>query len=323
MNRSTIQLLVCTAALIATNWAYAEDTNWKSAFSPLPDSAPSAENPSNPAKVALGRSLYLDTRFSKNGKMSCNSCHNLNTFGVDNEPTSPGHEGKRGGRNSPSSFNAALHIAQFWDGRAATVEKQALGPILNPIEMGMESEAKVVEILKKDPKTVAAFKAAFPGQADPVTYPNVGNAIGAFERTLITPSRFDDFLKGDANALSAQEKKGAETFTKVGCVMCHNGATLGGQMYQKLGLVKEYDTKDLGRYEQTKQESDKKVFKVPSLRNVAKTGPYFHDGSVKTLEDAVHRMGEYQLGKDLSKEEVSDIVAFLGALTAKNPVRAQ
>lgn len=323
MNRSTIQLLVCTAALIATNWAYAEDTSWKSAFSPLPDSAPSAENPSNPAKVALGRSLYLDTRFSKNGKMSCNSCHNLNTFGVDNEPTSPGHEGKRGGRNSPSSFNAALHIAQFWDGRAATVEKQALGPILNPIEMGMESEAKVVEILKKDPKTVAAFKAAFPGQADPVTYPNVGNAIGAFERTLITPSRFDDFLKGDANALSAQEKKGAETFTKVGCVMCHNGATLGGQMYQKLGLVKEYDTKDLGRYEQTKQESDKKVFKVPSLRNVAKTGPYFHDGSVKTLEDAVHRMGEYQLGKDLSKEEVSDIVAFLGALTAKNPVKAQ
>jgi cytochrome c peroxidase len=323
MNRSTIQLLVCTAALIATNWAYAEDTSWKSAFLPLPDSAPSAENPSNPAKVALGRSLYLDTRLSKNGKMSCNSCHNLNTFGVDNEPTSPGHEGKRGGRNSPSSFNAALHIAQFWDGRAATVEKQALGPILNPIEMGMESEAKVVEILKKDPKTVAAFKAAFPGQADPVTYPNVGNAIGAFERTLITPSRFDDFLKGDANALSAQEKKGAETFTKVGCVMCHNGATLGGQMYQKLGLIKEYDTKDLGRYEQTKQESDKKVFKVPSLRNVAKTGPYFHDGSVKTLEDAVHRMGEYQLGKDLSKEEVSDIVAFLGALTAKNPVKAQ
>lgn len=323
MKRSTIQLLICTAALIATNCAYAEDTNWKSAFLPLPDSAPSAENPSNPAKVALGRSLYLDTRFSKNGKMSCNSCHNLNTFGVDNEPTSPGHEGKRGGRNSPSSFNAALHIAQFWDGRAATVEKQALGPILNPIEMGMESEAKVVEILKKDPKTFAAFKAAFPGQADPVTYPNVGNAIGAFERTLITPSRFDDFLKGDANALSAQEKKGAETFTKVGCVMCHNGATLGGQMYQKLGLVKEYDTKDLGRYEQTKQESDKKVFKVPSLRNVAKTGPYFHDGSVKDLGDAVHQMGEYQLGKDLSKEEVSDIVAFLGALTAKNPVKAQ
>lgn len=315
--------MALSVALFSTQCVFAENTSWTSAFAPLPDSAPSVENVLSPAKVALGRSLYLDTRLSKNGKMSCNSCHNLNTFGVDNEPTSPGHEGKRGGRNSPSSFNAALHIAQFWDGRAASVEKQALGPILNPIEMGMESEAKVVEILKRDPKTVAAFKAAFPGEPDPVTYPNVGNAIGAFERTLITPARFDDFLKGDANALSAQEKRGAETFTKVGCVMCHSGATLGGHMYQKLGLVKEYDTKDLGRYELTRQESDKKIFKVPSLRNVAKTGPYFHDGSVKTLEDAIHRMGEYQLGKDLSKEEISDIVAFLGSLTAKDPIKAQ
>lgn len=323
MKSNVATALTILAASVSIHTARAEDTSWKAAFAPLPDSAPSAENPSNPAKVALGKSLYFDTRLSKNGKMSCNSCHNIQTFGVDNEPTSPGHEGKRGGRNSPTSFNAALHIAQFWDGRAATVEKQALGPILNPGEMGMESEAQVVGILKADPKTVDAFKAAFPGEADPVTYPNVGNAIGAFERTLITPSRFDDFLKGDNKAISAEEKKGAELFLKTGCITCHNGATLGGMMYQKLGLVKDYPTADMGRFELTKQESDKKIFKVPSLRNVAKTGPYFHDGSVKTLDEAVSIMGEYQLGKKLSKEEVSDIVAFLGSLTAKNTPSVQ
>ncbi|MEY4700958.1 MAG: hypothetical protein RL326_1145, partial [Pseudomonadota bacterium] len=279
------------------------------------DSAPSAENPSNPAKVALGRSLYFDTRLSKDQKLSCNSCHKLDTFGVDNEPTSPGNAGERGGRNSPTVYNAALHVAQFWDGRANNVESQALGPILNPIEMAMASEAAVLDRLKKDKKTVDAFKAAFPGEAQPVTYINAGKAIGAFERTLLTPSRFDDFLKGNNDALSAQEKKGGELFVKTGCAACHNGATIGGQMYQKLGLVKEYDTKDMGRFEVTKQEADKKLFKVPSLRNVAKTGPYFHDGSVKTLDQAVSLMAEYQLGKQLSNEEVGDIVTFLGSLT--------
>jgi len=303
--------VIATSALI-TRLALADDTAWKSVFAPLPDSAPGAVNTE---KVALGRSLYFDTRLSKDQKISCNSCHKLDTFGVDNEPTSPGHKGQRGGRNSPSVYNAALHTAQFWDGRAADVEAQALGPILNPIEMAMPSEAAVLERLKKDQKTVDAFKAAFPGESDPVTYKNVGNAIGAFERTLLTPSRFDDFLKGNNDALSAQEKKGGELFVKSGCVACHNGGTIGGQMYQKLGLVKEYETKDMGRFEVTKQESDKKVFKVPSLRNVAKTGPYYHDGSIKTLDQAVSLMAEHQLGKQLSKDEVADIVAFLGSLT--------
>lgn len=315
MKRSTTQLLAILTTSIITTTALADDAGWKAVFAPLPESAPSAETPSNPAKVALGRSLYFDTRLSKDQKISCNSCHKLDTFGVDNEPTSPGHKGQRGGRNSPSVYNAALHIAQFWDGRAANVEAQALGPILNPIEMAMPSEAAVLERLKKDPKTVESFKAAFPGESAPVTYKNVGNAIGAFERTLLTPSRFDDFLKGNNEALSAQEKKGGELFVKTGCVACHNGATVGGQMYQKLGLVKEYDTKDMGRFEITKQESDKKFFKVPSLRNIEKTGPYFHDGSIKTLNQAVSIMAEYQLGKQLSNEEVSDIVAFLGSLT--------
>jgi cytochrome c peroxidase len=242
---------------------------------------------------------------------------------VDNEPTSPGHEGKRGGRNSPSSFNAALHIAQFWDGRAKDVEAQALGPILNPIEMGMESDAKVIEKLKKDPKTVAAFKAAFPGESDPLTYKNIGEAIGAFERTLITPSRFDAYLKGDDNALTAAEKAGGKLFVQTGCTACHMGSTLGGQMYQKLGLVKDYPTKDMGRFEVTKLEADKKMFKVPSLRNVAKTGPYFHDGSVKTLEEAVSQMAEYQLGKNLSKDEVASVVTFLNTLTGTVPASAK
>jgi cytochrome c peroxidase len=300
----------------ACSTAYADDTSWKAAFAPLPEVAESKENPITPQKIALGKRLYLDTQLSKNGKISCNSCHNLKTFGVDNEPTSPGHDGQRGGRNSQSSFNAALHATQFWDGRAANVEKQALGPILNPIEMGMPSEAAVVERLKKDKTYPKEFAAAFPGEKDPLTYANVGNAIGAFERTLITPSRFDEFLKGDDKALTADEKKGAQLFVQTGCTACHNGATLGGMMFQKLGLVKPYPTKDMGRFEVTKNEADKMMFKVPSLRNVAKTGPYFHDGSVKTPDEAVSLMAEYQLGRKLSPEQVKEIVTFLNSLTA-------
>lgn len=313
---------VLVAITLATS-AQADDNSWKAAFAPLPDSAATAEYPTTPERVALGRSLYLDTRLSKNNKMSCNSCHKLETFGVDNEPTSPGHEGKRGGRNSPSAFNAALHVAQFWDGRAKDVEAQALGPILNPGEMGMESEQQVIDRLKADAKTVEAFKKAFPGEAEPLTYANVGKAIGAFERTLITPSRFDAYLKGDDKALSAAEVAGGKLFVQTGCTACHMGATLGGQMYQKLGLVKEYDTKDLGRFEVTKNEADKKFFKVPSLRNVAKTGPYFHDGSVKTLDQAVSLMAEHQLGKQLSKDQIASIVTFLGSLTGTPPAAKQ
>jgi cytochrome c peroxidase len=309
-------------AVVVSSAAYAEDNSWKNAFAPLPDNAATAEYPLSPERVALGKKLYFDTRLSINNKMSCNSCHKLETFGVDNEPTSPGHEGKRGGRNSPSVYNAALHVAQFWDGRAKDVEAQALGPILNPGEMGMPSEAAVVERLKNDPKTVAEFAAAFPGEATPLTYANVGKAIGAFERTLLTPSRFDSYLKGDENALTSAEKSGGRLFVQTGCTACHMGATLGGQMYQKLGLVKDYPTKDMGRFEVTKSEADRKMFKVPSLRNVAKTGPYFHDGSVKTLNEAISQMAEYQLGKKLSQEDVESIALFLGSLTGTPPTGA-
>jgi cytochrome c peroxidase len=185
--------------------------------------------------------------------------------------------------------------------------------------MGMPSEATVLERLSKDPKTVAEFAAAFPGEANPLTYANVGKAIGAFERTLLTPSRFDNYLKGDESALTPAEKAGGKLFVQTGCTACHMGATMGGQIYQKLGLVKEYPTKDMGRFEVTKSEADKKMFKVPSLRNVAKTAPYFHDGSVKTLNEAISQMGEYQLGKKLTKEEVESIALFLGSLTGTPP----
>jgi cytochrome c peroxidase len=305
-----------TVLAMACSTAYAQDDSWKAMSAPLPQQADSAENPITAQKVALGKRLYLDTQLSKDGKISCNSCHNLKTFGVDNEPTSPGHKGQRGGRNSPSSFNAALHATQFWDGRAATVEKQALGPILNPGEMAMPSEAEVIKRLKKDKTYPAEFASAFPGEKDPISYANVGNAIGAFERTLITPSRFDELLKGKSDALTPEEKKGAKLFVETGCAACHNGATLGGMMFQKLGLVKPYPTKDMGRFEVTKSEVDKMMFKVPSLRNVAKTGPYFHDGSVKTLNEAVSIMAEYQLGKKLTPEQVNEIVTFLNSLTA-------
>ena len=319
MTRSPLILSALASLIIATP-ALADDNAWTAVFKPLPQVADSAENPVTLPKVALGRRLYSDTRLSLDNDLSCNSCHNLNNCGVDNEPASPGHKGQRGDRNSPSSFNAALHIAQFWDGRAATVEAQALGPILNPKEMAMPSEAEVIKRLQADPATVSEFKAAFPGQADPVTYANVGNAIGAFERTLMTPSRFDRFLSGDQEALTDAEKKGGKLFVETGCVACHNGVSVGGMMYNKLGLVKPYPTKDMGRFNLTKQETDKLVFKVSSLRNVDKTGPYFHDGSIKTLPEAVSTMAEYQLGKQLTPDQVNEIVAFLKTLTAEKPV---
>jgi cytochrome c peroxidase len=289
-------------------------------FKPLPTEAPSADNELTEAKINLGRMLYYETRLSKGGKMSCNSCHQLDKYGQDNLPFSPGHEGKLGGRSSPSTYNAALHIAQFWDGRAPSVEEQAKGPVLNPGEMGMPSADFVVEVLKSIPGYVEAFKAAFPGEADPITYNNFGKAVGAFERKLMTPSRWDDFLKGKKDALTAEEQKGYETYAKAGCVTCHNGPAVGGAMYQKLGLIKAWpELKDLGRFEATKQESDKHYFKVPSLRNVTETAPYLHDGSVKTLEEMVKMMAEYQLAKSLSDEEVASIVTFLKALKGDIP----
>lgn len=313
----------CFAATLGAegliNHAHADDLTPESVkfiFPPLP----TTDAEKQPKElVALGKKLYMDTRFSKSGKMSCNTCHNVSTFGVDNEPTSPGHEGKRGGRNSPSSFNASLHIAQFWDGRAADVETQALGPVLNPIEMGMASASAVEKVIEGDKEYQALFKAAFPSEKTPINFANFGKAIGSFERTLVTPSRYDAFAKGDASALTSEEKAGLKKFMESGCTACHMGSTFGGTMFQKLGLVKPYESKDLGRYEVTKNEADKMIFKVPSLRNVSETGPYFHDGSVKDLPTAVKLMGTHQLGRDLSDEDIQSIMTFLKSLTGQLP----
>ncbi len=289
-------------------------------FAPLPAEVPSKDNDLTEARIDLGRMLYYENRISKGQQLSCNSCHRLDAYGQDNLPFSPGHDGTLGGRSSPTTYNAALHIAQFWDGRAPSVEEQAKGPVLNPVEMGMPDAGFVVQVLKSMPGYVDAFAAAFPGEADPVNYDNFGKAIGAFERKLLTPSRWDDFLRGQEDALTDEEKGGFEAFAKAGCVTCHNGAGVGGHMYQKLGLVKAWpDLKDEGRAAETKEASDKFMFKVPSLRNSTETGPYLHDGSVKDLATIVKMMAEYQLGKTLSDAETESIVAFLQALKGDIP----
>lgn len=281
-------------------------------FAPLPEVM--NPTPLDPAKVELGRKLYYDTRLSKNDTQSCNSCHLLEQFGVDNLPTSPGADGSPGVRNSPTSYNAAVHFVQFWDGREPTVEAQAGGPITNPVEMGMPSKEATVEKIKGIPGYAPLFAAAYPDAADPITYENISGAIGHFERGLVTPSPFDAYLKGDESALTDEQKKGLDTYVEVGCTTCHLGVGLGGGMYQKLGLIKPYPSQDLGRYEVTKNEADKNMWKVPSLRLITKTGPYLHDGSIATLEEAVQMMGEYQLGRELTDEQVAQIVTFLGAL---------
>lgn len=290
--------------------------NIKQFFEPLPASIIDKEK--NAALIKLGKMLYMDPRLSVNDKISCNSCHGLNNYGVDNEPTSPGHEGKRGDRNSPTTMNAALHIAQFWDGRASNVEEQALGPILNPVEMGMPNKGAVVRKLKAIDEYQMLFAEAFSEEKYPFNYTNIGVAIGAFERTLLTPSRFDDFLNGDEDALNESEKRGLKKFMRMGCANCHNGVAIGGNSYKKIGLVEPFETEDMGRYEVTGLENDKKVFKVPSLRNITKTAPYFHDGSVETLDEAIKLMAKHQLGRDhVGHGMIRDIKAFLGSLTGK------
>ncbi len=301
----------------------ADGPSWKNFFQPLPESLIDLSDATTKAKVELGKKLYLDPQLSTDKDISCNSCHGLSTFGVDNEPTSPGHKGQRGDRNSPTVYNAALHFAQFWDGRAKDVEEQALGPVMNPVEMAMPNEDIVVERLSTSQEYQELFKKAFPGEDKPLTFNNMGKAIGAFERTLLTPSRFDDYLKGNDDALTTEEKKGAETFANAGCVACHSGVTLGGHMYQKLGLVHPYETEDTGRHKVTNKDADKYFFKVPSLRNITKTGPYFHNGGVKTLEEAVKLMGHHQLGKTLTDQEVGSIITFLGALEGEIPATAK
>lgn len=289
------------------------------AFQPLPDNFFVAGSEPSPERIALGRRLFFETQLSADANMSCSTCHNVAKDGADEHKFSPGHKMHPVGRNSPTVFNAAGQVAQFWDGRAATVEEQALGPILAAGEMAMPDAGTVVRVLKEDPTYIAEFAKAFPGETDPLTFQNVGVAIGAYERTLTTPSKWDEFLKGDDMALTNDEKRGLNTFIEVGCAGCHNGTLLGGNTFMKLGLVRPWPNQsDSGRVAVTKNEADSMVFKVSQLRNVTETGPYFHDASAESLGEAVNLMGQHQLGKDLTPEQVKDIVTFLGS-TKGNP----
>lgn len=312
--------LLCLTSLFAFAAEPTLEERAKGFFKPLPKQYDSKDNPITAEKVELGRQLYFDKRLSKNQDVSCASCHELAKYGVDGAQFSTGHKKQKGGRNAPTVYNAGNHIAQFWDGRAPSLEEQAKGPVLNPVEMAMADKAAVEKVLKSIPDYGKAFKKAFPGNQEPVSFETMALAIGAFERTLVTPGRFDKYLAGDAKALTDAEKAGLKLFMDVNCTMCHTGEALGGTMYMKLGLVAPWpNLKDQGRFEATKSEADKFFFRVPGLRNVDKTGPYLHDGSVKTLDESVALMAKYQLAKDLKKDEVASIVTFLKALTGELP----
>ncbi len=274
---------------------------------------------SNPALVELGKKLYFDPRLSKSGFISCNSCHNLSMGGTDNIKTSIGHNWNEGPINAPTVLNSSLNLAQFWDGRAADLQAQAGGPIANPGEMGF-THTLAVNMLQTIPGYVAEFKKAF--GTEKVTIEEVTKAIAAFEETLVTPnSRFDKWLKGDKKALSKDELAGYKLFKDSGCVACHNGPAVGGNSFQKMGLVEAYKASSPaeGRSAVTGKDADRFNFKVPTLRNVEMTYPYFHDGAANTLPEAVDTMARIQLGKKFTADENAKVVAFLKTLTGDQP----
>lgn len=320
-----VTALLCTSLMTAVVQADKTDRLIRKAnryFQPLPASMPGAEN-DTPERIELGRKLYHDTRLSSNDAQSCASCHPLEggRAGMDNLPTSPGAKGQLGTRNTPTVLNAGWQIAQFWDGRAEDLADQAGQPILNPIEMGMPDEQTVVAKLAATDDYPPAFAAAFPAENSALSYANLREAIAAFERTLRSESRFDDFLRGNKTALNEQERRGLDSFMRVNCVRCHDGPLVGGGVFEKLGVYGAFESDDPGRYQVTKDEADRSVFKVPQLRNTAITGPWFHDGSGKSLEDVVEIMGRIQLDRQLTQDEITDIAAFLQVLTGK-PVEA-
>ena len=294
-------------------------------FGPLPQTMVSEKNPITPEKVKLGQMLFYEIRISVDGTVSCSRCHPIGLYAADGLRKSIGNNCKVNPRNAPTLFNAAGQISAHWIGNRADVEDQAKQSVIGPPSFGMPSYEAVENKLKEIKGYKELFKEAFPADTNPVTVDNFAKAVGAFERTLVTPSPFDAFLKGDTAALSGREKRGLRTYMEAGCIMCHFGPYVGGQTYQKFGILEPYwkytksEPIDEGRYAVTKKEADQYVFKVPIHRNVAKTPPYFHDGAVDKLEDAVWIMGKIQLGKDLSKSQVEEIVTFLKSLTGKIP----
>jgi cytochrome c peroxidase len=294
-------------------------------FQAIPSAPPQLPgNPSSPAKVELGKALYFEPRLSASHAISCASCHNIGLGGADAEPTSIGHRWQHGDRNAPTTFNAVFNKAQFWDGRAKDLEQQAGGPMVNPLEMA-SPQPHIPEQLRGIPGYRDLFARAFPGEADPITLTDAQKAIAVFEATLVTPNApFDRYLAGQVNALTPVQKQGLALFMEKGCSNCHNGVNVGGGQYAPFGVVAKpgadlLPPNDKGRFQVTRSPGDAYVYKVPTLRNIALTAPYFHTGAVWDLRQAVGIMGVSQLGANLTDDEIGKIVAFLESLTGEQP----
>lgn len=327
MKRRCIAPMAVIALTVISASSYAADWQSLPATSPSPDS-----NPTTPAKVELGKMLFFDPRLSSTGTLSCFSCHNVMEGGDDHRPTSIGVHDQLGGRNAPTVWNAAFLSAQFWDGRAPTLEAQAKGPIANPIEMGMQMDI-AVERIERIPGHQLLFDQVF-GKETQISAETIAMAIAAYERTLITPnSPYDLFVKGDKNALSAQQQQGMQTFANVGCTTCHSGANFSGPTlpvgtgfltkfptYPDYPYVAQYRLlEDGGKAVQSGKIEDQNMWRVTTLRNLTFTAPYFHNGLVKSLPESVRVMGATQLNMSLSEKQVNDIVAFLEGLTGEFP----
>ncbi len=330
--RNKIMTITCIflaiSALLISRGVLAQDDLQKKAqalFKPIPDSPPELkDNTLSEETILLGKMLYFDPRLSASQLISCNTCHNLGTAGVDLQETSTGHGWQKGPRNAPTVLDAVFNIAQFWDGRAKDLEQQAKGPIQATVEMS-NNPTRLVETLNSMPEYLEAFKKSFPQDNTPITLDNAVKAIEAFEATLLTPnSRFDKFLKGDASALNEDEKEGLKLFVEKGCSSCHNGINVGGGAYFPFGVVEKpgadiLPPEDKGRFMVTNTVSDEYVFKVPTLRNIELTPPYFHSGKVWSLKQAVAIMGAAQLGIQLTDDDIDKITAFLSTLNGDQP----
>jgi cytochrome c peroxidase len=325
------KLLLLTAVITLTTRGHVDDSLLKKAReklavlpTTLADLPALKDNPLTPAKIELGKMLFFDPRLSSSWTISCHSCHNLALGGVDHLETSIGHGWRKGGRNSPTIYNSVLNVAQFWDGRAKTLRDQAKGPIETAVEMN-NSPARVMETLKSIPGYVEQFTKAFPGETDSITFDNLAKAIEAFEATLLTPnSRFDEYLKGAETAINEQEKRGLALFIAKDCVSCHYGPNIGGARFQKFGAVRKpppdiMPPADKGLLVLTGIATDEYVFRVPSLRNVELTAPYFHSGAVRDLKQAVATMAAVQLDAKLKDGEIEDLTALLKTFTGKIP----
>lgn len=320
--------LIAVSALLASSPAYAAANELlalsQTIFKPLPAEPPAIEgNPATPAKLELGKMLFFDPRLSASQLISCNTCHNVGLAGGDLQETSVGHNWQKGPRNAPTVMNAVFNSAQFWDGRAKDLAEQAKGPVQASVEMNNTPE-RVLETLGSMPEYVDRFAKAFPNEKTPLTFDNVARAIEVFEAVLLTPAPFDSYLRGDASALTDQEKAGLELFINKGCAGCHDGVNVGGSGYFPFGVVEKpgnevMSADDKGRFQVTNTASDEYVFRAPSLRNVALTAPYFHSGKVWSLQEATSIMGSSQLGISLTPEDEKLLVAFMVSLNGAQP----